>query len=251
MKPAPFLAGAYLLPERVPEERRYPFELPVVRDLRLEFESAVTIFVGENGSGKSTVLQALAVLSRLPAAGGGRDQLSARPRTAADLSTALAGAMRPSFRRRPRHAWFFRADMHDHFAAELAARGGHHALGRDPDALFADRRLETLSHGEGFLATVNNRAREGLLLFDEPESALSPQRQLTLLALLARAVSEGSTQIVMATHSPILMTFPGAQLLSFDGERIEPIHLEETSHYQLTRDILECPERYWKHLIES
>lgn len=246
----PYLAGARLIAERVPEPAVFPFTLPIVRDLDLHFDRAVTIFLGENGCGKTTVLQALAVLARLPAGGGGRSELGYQPSVALDLSAALARAMRPSFRRHPAQAWYFRADMLSSFASSLVERDGKHAYREDPEAIFRDRPLHELSHGESFLATLHNRAHEGLLFLDEPESALSPQRQLTLLALLARMVSQGQTQVVMATHSPLMMTFPGARLLSFDGGEVAPIRLEDTQHYSITRGMLECPERYWKHLLE-
>ena len=243
-----FLTGAYLVPELVPTWDRYPFHLPCIRDLDLTFDRPVTIFVGENGCGKSTVLQALATLLRLPPGGGGRAELGVQHDVPLDLSAELARAMRPRVRKHPRAAWYFRADMNAHFAALLVARGGHHAYRDDHDALFARRDLHTLSHGEAFLATLNNRARRGMLFFDEPESALSPQPQLTLLAMLSQAVRAGNTQIVMATHSPILLPLPGARRLSFDDGRIRPTALEETSHYQITKGLLDCPERYWRHL---
>ena len=250
MTPAvPFLSGAYVVDELVESWKQYPFNLPLVKGLDLSFSSAVTIFVGENGTGKSTLLQALAVLMRLPAGGGGLNQLASQHDTPADLTARLADVMRPKVVRRPRNAWFFRADMHAHFANALYKDGGHHAYLNDPNAMYADRDLHTLSHGEAFLATLNNRARDGLLFFDEPESALSPQRQLALLSLLARTVSGGRTQVVMATHSPIIMTFPGAVLLDFDGSSIQPTTLEETSHYKVTQGILQAPGSYWKHLL--
>ena len=93
------------------------------------------------------------------------------------------------------------------------------------------------------------RIGEGLYLFDEPESALSPQRQLTLLAHMATLAAGGRSQFVVATHSPILLTFPGAEILSFDGDTVHPVRLEDTTHYQITRGVLESPERYWKHLV--
>lgn len=248
-KPAPpYLTGAYLVPDRVEDYGQFPFSLPIVRDLVLKFDSPVTFLVGENGCGKSTLLQALAVLCGLPGGGGGRDQLSVRHEVPLSTNSILATAMRPQLKRLPNSRWYFRADLQAEFARALASAGGHHAYSRDENAMFRTRALGTLSHGEAFLATLNNRARSGLLFLDEPESALSPQRQLTLLALLKRAVDAGDTQAIIATHSPILMTLPGASILELDGGTIEPVSIEETSHYQITRGILECPERYWKHL---
>lgn len=241
----PFLSGASLVSERVHDWERYPFNLPMLNSLPLEIHAPVCIFVGENGSGKSTLLQALAELAGLPASGGGKAQLS----QGEEAPEGLARAMRPHFRRRARSSWYARGDRLQHFIQTLKEQGGHHAYGRDPDAIFADRDLETLSHGEALLATLNNRAREGLLFLDEPEAALSPARQLSLCTLLAASLAEGSTQVILATHSPILMSFPEAQLLLFDDDGITETTLEQTAHYQIMRGVLECPERYWRHLL--
>jgi predicted ATPase len=111
--------------------------------------------------------------------------------------------------------------------------------------------LHTRSHGEAFLAILKNRIRAGLFLFDEPEAALSPQRQLALLAHIAELASQGRSQFIMATHSPVLMTIPGATILSFDGSPVAPIRLEDTSHYQITKGILQNHASYWKHLIQA
>lgn len=107
------------------------------------------------------------------------------------------------------------------------------------------------SHGEAFLAILQNRIQRGVFLLDEPESALSPQRQLALLILIHNLVMQGESQFVIATHSPILLTYPGAEIVSFDGDNLSKISLEETSHYQITRGILEYPTRYWEHLLRE
>src|SRR5262249_17710057 len=123
--------------------------------------------------------------------------------------------------------------------------------GEIPTRLYGGRSLQTRSHGETFLAILRNRIRSGLLLFDEPESALSPQRQLALLAHKSALVATGTSQFIIATHSPILLTFPGAQILSFDGDALRPISLEDTSHFQITNGILQNPTVYCKHLNEK
>ena len=136
--------------------------------------------------------------------------------------------------------------------------GGHTILANGtmlcvvyPYARYGGRSLHTRSHGEAFLSILQNRIRSGLLLFDEPESALSPQRQLALLAHMSPLVAAGKSQFIIATHSPILLTFPGAQILSFDGDLLRPASLEDTSHFQITKGILQNPSLYWKHLQES
>jgi len=118
----------------------------------------------------------------------------------------------------------------------------------DPYARYGGQSLHTRSHGEAFLAIMQNRIRSGLFLLDEPESALSPQRQLALLAQMSMLVAAGKSQFIIATHSPILLTFPGAQILSFDSDALHPIALDETSHFQITKGILQNPAVYWKHL---
>jgi predicted ATPase len=106
--------------------------------------------------------------------------------------------------------------------------------------------LHHRSHGEAFLEVFKHRIQDGLFLLDEPEAALSPQRQLALLYLIGERVERGRAQFILATHSPILLTFPGAVIVSFDDGTLRRVALEETTHYQITRGVLESPERYWK-----
>jgi predicted ATPase len=244
----PYLTGVELLPGRVDDWSMHPFRIPFVKGLHLEFTSPLTFLIGENGSGKTTLIEALADLCRLPIGGGGRTELAddlknERPRS------LLAGALRPSFRERPWDGYFVRAENLVRLADLLEQRE------RDPDFVgnpyfaYGGRSLHQRSHGEAFIALFEHRLQAGgIIIMDEPEAALSPQRQLSLLAQLHAFLGAGNTQVFIATHSPILMTFPGATLLRIEGDRIEPTRLEDTSHYQVTRGILESPERYWKHL---
>lgn len=245
--PAPYLTRIRLISDRVADPDAFPFTLPIVRDLELEFRSAVTFLVGENGSGKSTLIEAIAELCSLPVTGGGRNELASR--TGPEQETPLARALRPSFRERPRHGYFFRAEHMSHFAELLDERRDDKHFRADPYANYGGRSLHTRSHGEGFLAVLSSQLNGGFMLMDEPESALSPQRQLTLLAHLAHVVREERAQLVIATHSPILLTFPNADIVSLDGPKLERVSLQETTHYQITRSILEDPQRYWKHLV--
>jgi predicted ATPase len=121
----------------------------------------------------------------------------------------------------------------------------------NPYDLYGGKSLHMQSHGEAFLAVLQNRIREGLFFFDEPESALSPQRQLALLVLMDELIREGRSQFIIATHSPILMTYPEATIVSFDTSELKVISLEETEHYQITRGILDDPLLYWKHLRDE
>jgi predicted ATPase len=244
---APYLLGVRMR-EPVATAREYPFHLPLLRTIDVEFSSPVTFFVGENGTGKSTLIEAIAALCRLPVSGGGRNELSARH--GPESVSPLAAALRPIFRQRPPDAYFLRAEFQAHFASLLDERNADPDFSgpADPYVLYGGRSLHTRSHGEAFLAILQNRIESGLLLFDEPESALSPQRQLAFLVYVSTLVAGGRSQFIIATHSPILLTFPGAQILSFDGDTVRTMSCEETAHYQITKGILDNPAVYWKHL---
>jgi predicted ATPase len=242
---APYLVRLRLK-EDATERSDYPFNLPLVRSLDIEFVSPVTFFVGENGTGKSTVIEAIAALARLPVSGGGRTELSGTH--GPDASSPLAAAFRPTFRQRPTDGYFLRAEFQAHLASLLDQRHADPEFTGDAYGSYGGRSLHARSHGEAFLAILKNRIHAGLLLFDEPESALSPQRQLALLAQMSMMVDAGASQFIIATHSPILLTFPGAQILSFDGDSVRRIALEDTAHFQITKGILQSPGSYWKHL---
>jgi predicted ATPase len=248
---APFLLKVSSLPEKLAPG--FPFDLPFVRRLDLAFSGPVTFFVGENGSGKSTLLEAIAALAGLPVSGGSRNEVGAghAPEGASPLATAL----RPSFRKRPRDGYFLRAKNHAHFASLLDARREDPDFEGDPYARYGGKSLHQQSHGESFIALVEARLQSGILLLDEPESALSPQRQLRLLAVMHDLVNgrtgRKDVQFIVATHSPILLTFPEAHIVDFDDPALPRIDLRDTRHYQITKGILDAPERYWKHLARE
>jgi len=254
----PYLSGCSLVTERVPEGGAFPFDLACVRDLDLTFDAPLTFFVGENGTGKSTLLEAIAELSGFPPGGGGRTDGPDAPPAA---STLLAHALRPRFRTRPRRGFFFRAETLAGFADMLERRDAdpdflqfgdpHKPAKADPYEAYGGRSLHTRSHGEAFLEVIRGRLGEGLYFFDEPEAALSPQRQLAFLALLDEHVRGGRCQAIVATHSPLLMTYPEARILSFDGGAPRAVGIEETSHWRLTKSVLEHPARFWKALRED
>ncbi len=244
----PYLASIRTVSDRLPAEPVFPFTLPFVPNLDLSFTKPVTFFLGENGTGKSTLLEAIAVLCKLPVSGGGRNELG--DSHGPEQDSALSRVLRPSFRRHPRDGYFLRAEFQAHFASLLDKRRADPDFLGDPYARYGGRSLHQRSHGEAFLALLQHRISQGLYLFDEPEAALSPQRQLALLTLMHDGLRSRRAQFVIATHSPILLTFPDAAIVNFDDPALPLVCLEDTPHYQITRGILEDPERYWRHLRE-
>lgn len=243
----PFLQRLYARNDVELSSDGFPGNLPFVASLDLQLTTAVTFFVGENGSGKSTVMEAIAEICGLPTGGGGRNELA--DLKAPHARSELAPFVRGAFRRKPKDGYFFRAEFQAHFASLLEERRADPDFIGDPYARYGGRSLHTRSHGEAFLEVFSAWLNPGIILMDEPEAALSPQRQLALLSKMANLAKSGEVQFIVATHSPILLTFPNATLFSFDGGHIEPTRLEETSHFQITKGILDSPGRYWKHLL--
>jgi predicted ATPase len=233
--------------DRVTQSDRFPFALPFVASLDLDLSTPVTFFVGENGSGKSTLLEAIAEMCGLPARGGGKNEVELAGRE----GSALAGALSPAFRNRPRDGFFFRAEAQLEFAELLEQRASDPDFKADPYTRYGGRTLKSRSHGEAFFEVFANRFDGGLYLLDEPESALSPERQLAFLVLLDTLVRIGHTQIIAATHSPILLTYPEAAIVSFDAPSLPRIRADDTTHVRLTRDVLANPALYWHRLRDG
>jgi len=242
---APYLQRIQLLPERVGSFDEYPFNVPVVRSLDLQFRRPVTFLIGENGSGKSTIIEAIAGLLNLPLTGGGTADKGLRYGPNDDHD--LARAVRPSFRRRPPDCYFFRGEFVSHFAQLLDERKADPDFWGDPYAIYGGKSLFTQSHGEGFLSVMQHRIGDGFYLLDEPEAALSPQRQLVLMALVAERAQAGA-QFLVATHSPVIMTIPDAEILLLEKGAIAPVAIEDTEHFQITKAVLQNPAAFWKHL---
>ncbi len=232
--------------EELPAHERYLSDLPAVAALKtLEFHSPATFFVGENGAGKSTLLEAVAASYGLNPEGGSRNFAFSTRSTHSCLSQYLTLSKGPG---RPKDSFFLRAESFYNVATEVE-RLDKAAPGPSLFDSYGGKSLHRQSHGESFLSLVLNRFwGGGLYLLDEPEAALSPARQLTLLAKLGRLAQEGS-QLIIATHSPILMALPGAEILLFDEKGIRPVPYRETEHYQLTRMFLERPERMLQELF--
>jgi predicted ATPase len=235
--PAPYLKRLWLDASRVDDRAAYPFCLPFLHDaFSLSFDRAITIIAGENGTGKSTLLEGIAALSGYDAGGGGKGYRAVDHSRAMDISGAeLSGALRASWLPKITNGWFFRAETFFSVARYLDQAAVGSSGPPAPDFL-------SHSHGEGFLRFFEERCqRQGIFIFDEPESALSPSRQIEFLKLLRRMDQSGICQVIMATHSPLLMAYPEARLLRMAKYGLEPVTLQETDHYKVMREFCVDP----------
>ena len=245
--PAPYLKRLWLDDALVRDVEAYPFCLPFLQNgFELEFDRAITIIVGENGTGKSTLLEGIAALAGYDQAGGGKGYMSADHSGALEkMGGDLAKALRASWLPKITTGWFFRAESFFTVARYLDEAAKEPLSGPPPDFL-------SHSHGEGFLRFFDERCnRQGIYIFDEPESALSPSRQIEFLKLLRRMDQAGICQIIMATHAPILMAYPNARLLRLAKYGLEPITLQETDHYRLMREFCADPASFIETMMED
>jgi len=249
----------------------FPFSVPVIRTLpELSFDTAVTFFVGENGSGKSTLLEGIALSAGLPTVGS---QEATHDQTLAALHT-LGRALKLVWNQRTKRGFFLRAEDFFGFTKQLAQMRAE-MLQRiaELDAEYEDRSayakglaqgpmvgsladmerrygvdLDANSHGQSFLRLFQSRfVPGGLYLLDEPEAPLSPQSQLALMAMMMDMVAQ-QAQFIVATHSPILLAFPGARIYTFDRAPVREMEYEALEHVTLTRDFLNNPQQFLRHL---
>jgi len=257
-------------------DETFPFTVPAIRTLeRLALTRPVTFFVGENGSGKSTLLEGIATAARLPTVGSAEvqqdDWLEAQRR--------LGKALRLSWAKRTHSGFFLRAEDFFGFVKRMArlraellierveAARQYKTDGRSEVALGLklgplqaslaelEKRygaeLDANSHGESFLKLFQSRfVPGGLYLMDEPEAPLSPQSQLALLAMIGDMVSQDA-QFIIATHSPMLLAFPDAQIYSFDRAPVEVVAYDDLDHVRITRDFLNAPARYLSQILQD
>ncbi|MFY0664995.1 MAG: AAA family ATPase [Natronospirillum sp.] len=234
---APYLRSIHSNPDRMTGQG-FPFNIPAFRDgIDLELPTPVTFLVGENGSGKSTLLEALAEICGFNPEGGNRDHY----REMREDRSELAQALRLSWLPKMTEGFFMRAESFYNFASYLDSVSDFRAYG--------GKSLHHQSHGESFLALFQNRFEHGLYILDEPEAALSPQRQLAFLRIIHELEVPRHAQFLIATHSPILLAYPGATLYQFEDSGIREVAYRETEHYLVTKEFLNGPERMLQYLF--
>jgi predicted ATPase len=240
--PAPYLRRIWLDPSRIDDRAAYPFCLPFLHDdFELSFDRSITIIAGENGTGKSTLLEGIAVLAGYDEAGGGKGYMPVDHSNAIEaMGGKLSSAFRASWLPKVTNGWFFRAESFFSVARYLD----------EVSSPYAD--FLSHSHGEGFMRFFEERCqRQGIYIFDEPESALSPARQMEFLKLMRRMDQSGHCQIIMATHSPVLMAYPDARLLRLSKYGLEPVTVKETDHYKIMREFCEDPAGFVEAVVEE
>lgn len=226
--------------DSVPSFSDYPFNLPAVKNLdRLSFHPKATFIVGENGSGKSTILESIAVAFGFNAEGGTKNFNFSSRDTHSDLNRYIKVVKGT---KKPRDGFFFRAESFYNFATNVEEL--------DLDMYYGGRSLHQQSHGESFFAVFQNKfCRESIYILDEPEAALSPSRQMSLISRMHDLIKEGS-QFIIATHSPIVMAYPDALIYQIN-EGFEQVKYEETEHYQITRSFINNRQKMLNILLEE
>lgn len=261
----PFIKSFSLRPDK---QHPFPFNIPAVRFARqVSLDKKVTIFVGDNGCGKSTLLESIAVAVNLPLIGG-----FIGTKKGFEAARMLRPFLRIEWGRQTSKGFFFRAEDFSDFINAVEKEKGRidadlrELKGQVDDAvidqmsdsmnytLHETRRIygddmQAYSHGEAYLKILQTRILEkGIYLLDEPEAALSPVKQLSLIAFMLEAVKQGNVQFILATHSPILMGIPDALLYEIRDDGMQQVQFRETDHYRITKTFLDNPEIYLRHL---
>lgn len=227
------------------DKTEYPFSIPLIKNLKeIVFPRQVTFFIGENGTGKSTILEALALRAGFGIEGGSKNiNFSTVDEIHTKNIHKFSNCLTLSWRKKVKEGYFFRAESFFNIATfidDIQYQGS-----------YGGKSLHSQSHGESFLAFFKNRiGGGGFYIFDEPEAALSPQRQLVLLRIINELSKNPETQFIIATHSPILLSYPGATIYSCDSDELVKIKYEDTMHYLITKDFLNSTNSYLKKLFD-
>lgn len=245
------LKSITLLRERVQDWGSYPFSVPAIRNLEtLALRSRVCFFAGENGTGKSTLLEAIAAHYGFGPEGGNRNFSNDSTQSNHSIQP-LVRALRLSFDKRTGAGFFLRAESFFNVASHIDALDEEPSFAPPLRDSYGGKSLHNRSHGETFFTVLDLKfQRNGLFLLDEPEAALSPQRQLAFLVLVHDVLRKHKdAQFIISTHSPVLLGFPEAQIISFDEERVREIEYEETAPMQIVRRFVNDRSAFLEELL--
>ncbi len=226
----------------------FPFFLPLFsKNLKIEFNKPITFILGDNGAGKSTLLESLAYNIGFNILGGNKNHLYSDNANFDNIK--LADSMKLSWRLQTTKGFFFRAESFFNFTdyiEDMAVENGKSMF-----SSYGGKSLKKQSHGESFLSLFKNKFREGLFILDEPEAALSAERQLSLITLLNDLVKHNNCQFIIATHSPILITCPNSEVYDIEENNLTKKSYQETKQFQLYKNFINSPERYLNYLLKD
>lgn len=244
-----YLLEATLSTDKVESFDEYPFNLPVVQNLtNLTFHPDVTFLVGENGTGKSTLLEALAVGMGFNPEGGSRNFSFSTRESHSSLSEHLTLSKGI---KKPKDGYFLRAESFFNVATEIEKLDEEPADAPPIISSYGDKSLHEQSHGESFMSLLQHRmGGNGLYFLDEPEAALSPSRQFSMLTRVNQ-LCQADSQFIIATHSPIIMAYPEAYIYLISENEIKEVQYKDTEHYQLTKYFLDNPDKVLKEVIND
>jgi predicted ATPase len=243
-----FLLKIHLLREKVPTFNNYPFNLEIIRNFdALEFHPKVTFIIGENGSGKSTLLEAIATSWGFNPEGGTKNFNFSTASSHSELYKYLR--LVKSFKQ-AKDGFFLRAESFYNVASNIDALDEDPTAGARIKDAYGGKSLHSQSHGESFFSLMTHRFRgKGLYILDEPEAALSPTRQMAMLTRMHELIQTES-QFIIATHSPIILSYPDADIYEIRDQKLFLCKYKDTEHYTVTREFLNSPELFLKSLLE-
>lgn len=232
------------------DTNQYPFSLNIIKNLKeITFPTQVTFFVGENGTGKSTILETIAQKTGFGPEGGSKNiNFKTSDEKTYTGTQNLADSITLSWRYKPNYGYFFRAESFFNVANYIDYLAQTDISAYAP---YGGKSLHQQSHGESFLSFFKNSLPDNaFFIFDEPEAALSPQRQLSLLAIIHEMCQQSHSQFIIATHSPILLAYPNATIYLCDSQTLRAISYTDTEHYKITKSFLNNPDHYLHHLFD-